>query len=115
LESFPNTNRNRSGNVDSPKDQPMADNVLPNVATNIASPQRKDVDVINETDDDDEDTYMQSQILIEGSETELQLPAAATAQASDGAVTTQTKNNGVRLLNTQTQEEINKWMNSALN
>ena len=86
--------------------------MLPNVATNIASPQRKDVEVTNETDDDD-DTYMQLQVLIEGSETELQLPAA-TAQANDGAVTTQT-NNGVRLLNTQTQEEINGWMNSALN
>ena len=89
---------------------------LPNVATNIESPvcprnsNKKDIDD-NKKDDDDDYDYTQSQRLLGDLDSQTQVPQVVTTTVTPDSP----MDDGSNLLNTQTQEEINNWMNSALN
>ena len=67
-------------------------------------PSRNDEDVNAQDVSDHEDEYMQSQVLVV-QESQVVLEDSETQIANATGET--------RLLNTQTQEEINNWMNSA--
>ena len=119
LESFPKTVHNGgvvprfTTNVSPPHKHYKDVSELPSTpVTNIASPlppshkdnnkdNNKDDSQDNDNDDGSQYDYVQSQILVV--DLDSQVDSQVPTESPDGTV----------ILNTQTQEEINNWMNSA--